>query len=148
MKKVIGLSFLLSFSFVLLAACGSSVETNSNTQNGAGIGPININGGNLPPGISNAPVIYNSKDSNGANVVIPGATPTPGIPDPANVNVKIKPGATPTPGIPSPEELRRQLQRGTNAAPAGNVATGQAANVTSTTRQVSNANGPRTVRKP
>jgi hypothetical protein len=47
----------------------------------------------------------------------PGGSPTPGIPDAANLNKPFKPGATPTPGIPSPEELRRQLQRSANGMP-------------------------------
>lgn len=141
MIKLSALAFLLVATFVLLSACGSAADSNANANigNAAGIGTININGANLPPGISNSPIIMNGNQMPGGNAG-PGATPTPGIPHPANIIVKPRPGATATPGIPSPEELRRQLQRPVNAPPPAGSGT---PSIRST-----NANSPRTVRKP
>lgn len=163
MIKYTALLALLAITFGVLSGCGSAVDSNANIANGvntAGIGPINLNGANLPPGISNSPIIMNGNvGADGSNAMRPGATPTPGIPDPANVNVRIKPGATPTPGIPSPEEMRRQMQqlsngsappseapsmRSTNSAPSMMRSTNSAPSMMRST----NANSPRTVRRP
>jgi hypothetical protein len=46
------------------------------------------------------------------------ATPTPGIPDPANANKTIKPGATPTPGIPDAANIKKQLEKNAGIANA------------------------------
>lgn len=164
MIKYIALFTLLAATFGVLSGCGSTVDSNANMANGVnmvGVGPVNLNGSNLPAGISNNPIIMNGNTvmGTGANTVRPGATPTPGIPDPANVNVKMKPGATPTPGIPSPEEMRRQMQRlsngsaaatdppsmrSTNSAPSMMRSTNSAPSMM---RSV-NANSPRSVRRP
>ena len=100
---------LIAASFIL--ACGSP-QTNTNTNTKANIA---VNNSNIPPEFSTTPIPPSPNSTVGipANVagnVAPGATPTPGIPDPKLVNKKVKPGATPTPGIPDPETIRRQMQ--------------------------------------
>lgn len=57
----------------------------------------------MPAGLSTSPVQ-------------PGGTPTPGIPDPANVN-KLPQGGTPTPGIPDPKSLGKPLPKGATPTP-------------------------------
>lgn len=125
MKKLI----LLSFVAIFAGACGSSTGNNSVTyaEPPANANVVsNVNANSLPAGVSASPVSPTAEQTPGipdpasVNVSVsptPGATPTPGIPDPATLNKPFKPGATPTPGIPSQEELRRQLQRAANGVP-------------------------------
>ncbi len=148
MIKVISLVLLLATTFTVFTACGTTPEPNANVANTAGIGAVNLNAANLPPGISNNPVIFNGNMPASNTPGQPGATPTPGIPDPANVNVKPKPGATPTPGIPSPDEIRRQMNRVVNTMPPANGSTVRSSNSAQTMMRTTNTNGVRTVRKP
>ncbi len=155
MIKYTALLALLAITFGVLSGCGSATDSNANLANSvnmAGVGPVNLNNSNLPPGISINPIIINGNTTvgNGPNTVRPGATPTPGIPDPANVNVKMKPGATPTPGIPSPEEMRRQMQRLSNSGPppANAPSMMRSTNSAPSMMRSVNANSPRSVRKP
>lgn len=148
MIKVISLVLLLTITFIVFTACGSTPEPNANDANAPGIGIVNLNASNLPAGISNNPVIFNGNMPASNTPGQPGATPTPGIPDPANVNVKPKPGATPTPGIPSPEEIRRQMNRVVNTMPPSNGSVVQGNRSAAPMMRSTNTNGVRNVRKP
>ncbi len=148
MIKIFSLALLLSITFIVFTACGTTPEPNTNNANAAGIGTVSLNAANLPPGISNNPVIFNGNLPASNTPGQPGATPTPGIPDPANVNVKPKPGATPTPGIPSPEEIKRQMNRVVNSMPPANGTVTQGNRASRPMMRTTNTNGVRTVRKP
>ena len=110
---------------ILLTGCGPAPEAGSNmnsnistaNSNTAGNTRLqNVDPKDLPPGLSGsplAPVANSAPGLNPANAVngIPkGATPTPGIPDPATLGKPAKPGATPTPGIPDPATLKQQME--------------------------------------
>jgi hypothetical protein len=77
----------------------------------SGADSTNANQTNIPPEFSNKPINTNVNgapgiDPNNINVAPnPNGTPTPGIPDPRNVN--IKPSGAKTPGIPSEKELKQ-----------------------------------------
>ena len=112
-----------AFGLSLMAmGCGSTATTNVN----ANVSTTNVNAAvkldpaNMPDGLKPEAIQPSGAATPGipANVTnLPkGATPTPGIPDPATIKKGMKPGATPTPGIPSPEELRKMMGQ-----PAGNV---------------------------
>ena len=103
---------VLAISF----ACGSSGPANSATNSAAAnsSNTVKMDPANMPEGLSpNLPPASNGSPTPGipANLgpLPKGATPTPGIPDPATLKKGLKPGLTPTPGIPSPEELRKQM---------------------------------------
>lgn len=119
---------ILVFAFFAgtLAAvgCGGSVPANSSANpnavsnvngNLSSVSPVevNVDPSNMPDGLSADPM---RQPANGigvnANTARPnGATPTPGIPNPADIKRGIKPGTTPTPGIPSAEEMRIMLRK-------------------------------------
>ncbi|HRA40917.1 MAG TPA: hypothetical protein PK108_10195 [Pyrinomonadaceae bacterium] len=109
-------------STVFAVACGGSAPANNsskanNSSNtnvaNVGSGPVNVDPANMPAGISVEPVKPSADTTPGipaANTAVPkGATPTPGIPSPAELKKGIKPGVTPTPGIPSAEELKKAM---------------------------------------
>ncbi len=85
----------------------------------------------MPAGLSTAPVQPSGNSTPGIPPVIAnlpkGATPTPGIPDPATLKKPMKPGVTPTPGIPDAATLRKAMgQPPTNVnapLPSGNQMT-------------------------
>ncbi|MBX3290531.1 MAG: hypothetical protein KF855_14545 [Acidobacteria bacterium] len=110
----------IALLFVFLAAglavgCGDAGQ--SQNQNGVGNGVSNIAKEDLPPGLSGEPIKPTGESTPGippegeANKVPVGATPTPGIPDEANIGKPLPRGATPTPGIPSEEEQKRQREQ-------------------------------------
>lgn len=106
------LVYLLGFSLAVgTIGCGTTETTNSNrAANNTSANRIqNVDPNNLPPGLSASPVVpVNSV--NAVNSAAPGATPTPGIPDPKTIGKPVKPGATPTPGIPDPATLKKQME--------------------------------------
>jgi hypothetical protein len=115
MLRIILLFTALAVSAGLLA-CGPATSNNGNGNtavvnavDNAGIPNGNVNANGFAPV---SPVTNTTPGIPPANAITPpkGATPTPGIPAPGNVNKPIKPGATPTPGIPDQETIRRQLQ--------------------------------------
>ena len=147
MSRALVLISVLSFA-ILVSACGSSTDTNSNVNQTVGTGNVNVDANNLPPGFSASPIPPSSNSTPGipdpanANKVPKGATPTPGIPDPGELRKPFKPGATPTPGIPSPEELRKQLNRNVSAGEVNKPAT------SSDTPMMMKRKDPRPVNKP
>jgi hypothetical protein len=150
MNKLFALATLLAVTAAILTACGA--DPNANLANTVGIGNVNINAANMPPGFSNAPLPLNGVNgtptpgipADPTNVARPGTTPIPGI-DPKNVNVKPRAGATATPGIPSEAEIRRQLQGSSNASTGTDAPSMRS---TAPSMRSSNTNGPRTGRKP
>jgi hypothetical protein len=113
-------SIFLILIVAMISACGGA-DTNSNA---------NANQANLPPEFQQQPVTPSGNTTPGIpdpaginmNVNNPKGTPTPGIPDPANLTPKK--GATPTPGIPDEKTLREQMKKlygNANATPASNV---------------------------
>ena len=126
MLKVLVVLFVLSAA-ILIPACGSA-ESNTNTNQSAGVGNVNVDANNLPEGLSTSPIP-------------PSGNTTPGIPDPKNAN-SVPKGGTPTPGIPDPETLKRQMnQPATNVNSANPQRSDASAAVEGDTRK-------RTVRKP
>jgi hypothetical protein len=107
--------FSLCLSGLFLCSCGGSSPANSNTNmntntNGnVKMAEVPLNPANMPPGISNNPVIYDAANKAQSNSTQPKGTPTPGIPSEAELRKPMKPGATPTPGIPSQEELKKMM---------------------------------------
>lgn len=104
-------AFFVLFSCASLfnTACQTVEKVNTNTARSSNIQA------NLPPGISASPIITitNSSSANAdpnapkGTILQKGATPIPGIPDPATRTPQ--PKNTPKiPGIPSEEELKRQ----------------------------------------
>jgi hypothetical protein len=142
MKKILALVLLLGVGSLILAACS---DPNANLANTVGIGNVNVNQSDLPPGFSTSPLPMNGTETPGippanqSNAVPKGATPTPGIPDPKDVNKPIRPGATPTPGIPSPDEIRKQMRGTSNTGPSTQ---------TEGTSGRETSEGPKTARKP
>ena len=125
MSKIYITALFVTYTLACFGCGGSApanANANSNTNHTTTLDPAN-----LPPGLSASPVPPSSNSTPGipANLTqLPkGATPTPGIPDPATIKKGFKPGATPTPGIPSPEEIRRQMNNpgSINIPPAGNI---------------------------
>ncbi|HUR99118.1 MAG TPA: hypothetical protein VMZ26_13715 [Pyrinomonadaceae bacterium] len=118
MSRVSVFIFILGTT-VFMGACGSA-ESNSNANSVVGAGNVNVDPNNLPPGLSTSPIPPSANTTPGipdpkeAANVLKGGTPTPGIPDAANLKKPFKPGATPTPGIPDPETLRKQMQGNKN----------------------------------
>ena len=119
MMKLFLLTIALLYT-ILVIACGSSAPanagSNANTNSNA---VIKIDPANMPDGLKPEPIQPSANSTPGIPPVIAnvpkGATPTPGIPDPASLKKGLKPGVTPTPGIPSPEEIRKALgQKPTN----------------------------------
>src|SRR5436305_6896362 len=117
---------------IFMWACGAApAVSNSNVNIGSNTyypnTNVNIDPNNLPPGISNGPVLPSGNSTPGipANpMILPkGATPTPGIPSPAELKKGLKHGVTPTPGIPDAETLRRQMNglQNINAPLPGNT---------------------------
>lgn len=114
--------FVLFSGAVLLlgAACQTAEKTNVNTA--AIVAPTAAAANaNIAP--ANVPPEFSGKEIPAADITPPvmnnlpnGATPAPGIPDPATVGKTAQPKNTPKiPGIPSQEELRKQMN-----APVGN----------------------------
>ncbi len=104
--------YALVISAIFLSACGSSAIENANSASSSNSN-ANLNGGWKK--VENANAANNAASNQNVNSTAKG-TPTPGIPDPANINKPFKPGATPTPGIPDSANIRKQLQN-----PAANV---------------------------
>lgn len=108
-------------SSLVAAGCSSAAEANSNTtaaNSNTSLGNTrlqNVDPKDLPPGLSanqSSPAgnsVSGISPAN-ANALPKGATPTPGIPDPATLGKPAKPGATPTPGIPDPATLKKQME--------------------------------------
>lgn len=96
-----------------LTACGGSESEN---QNAASNSVKKLDPADLPPEFSGEPIKPSAETTPGipapgeANKVPVGATPTPGIPDPATLGKPVKPGLTPTPGIPSAEEIKKMME--------------------------------------
>ena len=119
--------FILILALIAINSACSSVETTNTNANTAVI--VN-NQTNLPPGFNTQPVQPSGNTTPGipdpANINVTnapkGATPTPGIPDPANIGKPLPKGATPTPGIPDVNAMKRQnnppLSNSANQPPA------------------------------
>ena len=113
MKKFL---ILAAASSPLLFACGGGAETSPNTPNSNSNAnrsvarPLEPN--NRPPGLSGERVTVNSAPGLPAsgNANVPANMTPPGDPRIKIVGKDVKPGATPTPGIPDPETIRRQMQ--------------------------------------
>jgi hypothetical protein len=103
---------ILILALIAINFACSPVET---TNTNANTNVIVTNQANLPPGFSTSPVPPSGNTTPGipdpANINVSngakGAT-TPGIPDPANIGKPLPKGATPTPGIPDVNTLKRQ----------------------------------------
>lgn len=128
---------LRKFCFVFMCslialnlACGSAETLDANANKAVNIA---VDQSNLPPEFSTKPMDTNGAPppgipgANNANLA-KGATPTPGIPDPATIGKTPMPKNTPPiPGIPSAEELKKQMNTPRNAddvnkvPPAGNI---------------------------
>ncbi len=104
--------FLFVFSCVFFAinlACQPASQPGSNSSS---------NQSNLPEGISSKPLTNGERPAGipetvnvNANVP-PGATPTPGIPDPKTIGKTPMPKGTPQiPGIPDEETLKKQMNQ-------------------------------------
>jgi hypothetical protein len=92
LRNILIITVCLAFGAGL--ACSSTPDANSANA------PTN-----LPEGFS-------------TNQITPGGTPTPGIPDPSNIDVNNPPkGATPTPGIPDPKDAGKPLPKGATPTP-------------------------------
>jgi hypothetical protein len=107
-RKIFVVLFFCAAS--LSIACQVTETVNSNRANSSNAQA------NMPPGISSNPVITinnassGNSDPNAPKATIPpkGATPTPGIPDPAAKTPQ--PKNTPKiPGIPTEAELKKQM---------------------------------------
>ena len=136
--------FLVVLSCVFFAmnlACQSASQQNGNTA---------ANQSNLPEGLSTKPLPTNGERPPGipdtANMnanVPPGATPTPGIPDPKTIGKTPMPkGTPPIPGIPDEETLKRQMNQmknNSNAAPP-KIDSNSTKNQNSQPRRVSKSN--------
>lgn len=102
-----------------LACTGTTTTPNANTTNA-----------NLPPGFS-------------ANQITPGGTPTPGIPDPNQMDANNPPkGATPTPGIPAPGEAGKPLPKGATPTP-GIPSPEELKKMANTPRSIEEVNNPK-----
>lgn len=99
LKKILFLC--LCFSILVSLAC-QSVET-PNTNSNTNVFTT-VDQANLPPGFSTTPLPANG-------------TPTPGIPDPADINITNKIGPTPIPGIPDSKDLGKPLPKGKTPIP-------------------------------
>ena len=117
LKKILVVFSCIFFAINL--SCQSASQQNGNTA---------ANQSNLPEGLSTKPLPANGERPAGipdtANMnanVPPGATPTPGIPDPKTIGKTPMPkGTPPIPGIPDEETLKRQMNQmknNSNAAP-------------------------------
>ena len=105
-------NFLVIFScvfFVINLACQSASQPNGNSS---------TEQSNLPEGISTKPLANGERPAGipeTANIntnVSPGATPTPGIPDPKTIGKTPMPkGTPPIPGIPDEETLKKQMNQ-------------------------------------
>ncbi len=92
--------------------CGGGAPVNSTANSVNSNATIKLDPANMPPGLSASPVQPGANTPGIPANVSPlpkGATPTPGIPSPAELKKPFKPGATPTPGIPDPATLRKQM---------------------------------------
>ena len=130
------LKFSILITVLLFTAlsfgCSSVTPANSATNAMANANAaVKIDPANMPAGLSTAPVQPSGNSTPGIPPVIAnlpkGATPTPGIPDPATLKKPMKPGVTPTPGIPDAATLRKAMgQPPTNVnapLPSGNQMT-------------------------
>lgn len=111
---------------IFFTACGSSGPTNAANSNANANKAMKLDPANMPPGLNSEPIQPSGNSTPGIPPTIAnlpkGATPTPGIPDPATLKKGLKPGVTPTPGIPSPEEIRKAMQQqSTNSNAASTV---------------------------
>ncbi len=105
------LVILISVAAIAGACTSTSAPPNS--------GPNANTSSNVPPEFQGTPLAPDGKttpgipEANQANMsnMPKGATPTPGIPDPANLNKPAPKGATPTPGIPDEKTLKEQMNR-------------------------------------
>jgi hypothetical protein len=111
--KYLFLIFALAIT-IFSVACGSSGPANANSNVNANKA-MKLDTANMPPGLNPEPIQPSGNSTPGIPSAITnlpkGATPTPGIPDPATLKRGIKPGVTPTPGIPSPEEIKKAMQQ-------------------------------------
>ena len=98
-KKIAFLLFCVLMTANLACQSAETPNANANANVFKTVDPAN-----LPPGFSTTPLPANG-------------TPTPGIPDPANVNITSRPGATPTPGIPDQKSLGKPLPKGETPTP-------------------------------
>jgi hypothetical protein len=99
-------TYFILFILALGAACQTtSAPTIENANTNIGKLPnsaVTVDPKNMPEGLSTSPITPN-----------PNGTPTPGIPDPKNINVNMPKGAT-TPGIPDLKTMKNaNLPKGT-----------------------------------
>ena len=117
--------FLIVFvsSMAMISACSTASAPSGNGNTAAS---ANVNApANMPEGFSNVPITPSGNPTPGIpdpsnvniNTAVKGATPTPGIPDPKDIGkTPVPKGATPTPGIPDPKQLQEQMRRTINNA--------------------------------
>ena len=115
----------VALSLMIAAGCQTASAPNANTVSNTA---NQANQANIPPEFQTRPIAPNGTPTPGIpdpsqlNTNVPvGASPTPGIP-PANSIGKtpVPKGATPTPGIPSEDKLREQMSRPVRDANAVN----------------------------
>lgn len=113
------ISFALMCSLAAMSfACGSPETMDANANKATN---ITVDQANLPPEFATNQIQTNGASTPGIpsanNANLPkGATPTPGIPDPATIGKTPMPKNTPPiPGIPSEEELKKQMNTPRNA---------------------------------
>ena len=128
MFRIITIVSILSLVlFAIGCGGGAGKVANAPNTNINAVTSSTVDPANMPAGISaneiRQPVNAPGIPANGGQLP-KGATPTPGIPSPAELKKPFKPGATPTPGIPDQETIRKALgQRSTNvntSPPTGN----------------------------
>ena len=147
LKKFLFVLFCSVLGFNL--ACGSATETGGNANaNGVNTAVANQP---LPPGITTSPLPVSGNTPGipanatvvNMNAMPKGSTPIPGI-DPKKANQPLKPGGTPTPGIPDPKNMQKQ-----NVPPMGNPNSSQSDSPNNpASNKVDSVNKPQTVRKP
>jgi hypothetical protein len=126
------ITVLVTCALALFAfACASGPGTDSANSGGP------ANSANMPEGLSTNPLPVNGStpgipagNMTTVNLNAPGATPIPGIdPKHAMMTPNPDPHATPTPGIPSPAEIQKMrsaqgqqtMKQQANVPPAGPV---------------------------
>jgi len=106
MLRVISLTLLIIASGLILSCQSTSPAVNNSS---------NLNTPNQAAAPTPANTIVpiatpiNSVPGNAVNGVAANS-PTPGVADSRKTAIRSRPGATPTPGIPDPETMRRQMQ--------------------------------------
>lgn len=113
LKKFLFVLFCSVLGFNL--ACQSASDPSANVNANANNTIVITNQQNLPEGITTSPLPVSGNTPGipanatvvNMNALPKGATPIPGI-DPKKANQPMKPGGTPTPGIPDPKNMDKQ----------------------------------------